>query len=148
MTAFFFLSFPYLRFDLWTLILASGEDWHTPDTVHLAAMSKLAQQWFSRPMVRFNEYHISCYTGAENLLWDIWRRVSSSCRGGLKLHVILYRWLWKQVLEGHMGCDYISGILMVKNYKTGLPVFVLPSKLFSIYKYNGVCHAKAIVVLK
>lgn len=47
-----------------------------------------------------------------------------------------------------MGCDYISGILMVKNYKTGLPVFVLPSKLFSIYKYNGVCHAKAIVVLK
>lgn len=64
----FFLSFPYLRFDLWTLILASREDWHTLDTVHLAAMAKSAQQWFSRLMVRFSEYHISCHTGAENSL--------------------------------------------------------------------------------
>lgn len=33
----FFFSFPYLRFDLWTVMLASREDWHTPDPVHLAA---------------------------------------------------------------------------------------------------------------
>lgn len=65
------------------------------DPVHLAAMSKSAQQWFSRPMACFSEYHISCYTGAENLLWGEWREVASSGHGGQKLLVILYRQLWK-----------------------------------------------------
>lgn len=38
-----------------------------------------------------------------------------------------------------VGCQYISGFLMVKNYKTGLPVFVLHSFQFNLKNGMVVC---------
>lgn len=96
-----FLSFPHLRFDLWALILASREDWHTPDPVHLAAMSESAHsgspgvvcmQWVSHFLLHWSR--------KPALRWM--EESFKFCHGGQKLCVILQATL-KMFLEDLMG---------------------------------------------
>lgn len=109
------------------------------------------QQWFSRLMVHFTEYHISCHTGAENRLWDgAWRKVASYCCGGQKPCVSLYTDHLAVASGGSPWAANTSlGFRWSRVTKHAPYLYYVQSSFQSVVcKDNDMYHADTVVVLK